>query len=74
MNTELIIKSWKLDTVGGKQEITGTYAVMLAGKEIASQTFNGDFCGTKIAFPREVLDNAKELSGLISDSIQDSFK
>ena len=74
MKTEMVIKDWQIKEEEGRAVIAGNYAVMLGGKEIATQAFNSGYGALEIAFEREIQDAARELSVKISESIQKSFQ
>ena len=74
MQTELIVKAWRVEERDvGNATITGTYAVCLNGKEIATQEFNSCFGGVEVKFPQEIRAQVNAICVSIKKEIQKSF-
>ena len=73
MEITLQLKDWHMSREEGKQAtIAGTYAVMMAGKEISTSIFNGAY-GTQIDIPPEILVKINEIDAEIHQAIIDNF-
>lgn len=73
MQVELALKSWRVipDDKTKKPRITGEYAIMMEGREIASKTFNtGSYSGDKeIPFSPELMKSVESLENSIKDEL-----
>lgn len=70
MNMKIELKEWKIVTDNsGCLKITGIYAVVFNGKEIASQSFN-EYSAKNIAFNTETMLAVSKLTDLIKKELQ----
>ena len=68
------VKSWSVETdADGNKKIAGQYQIMAGTKVMATQGFNNGYASVEIAFPSDLLIQAKELSKKIGEAIVNHF-
>jgi len=72
MQVELKVNDWSIQAPTKNEKyptIVGEYKVMMAGKSIASQSFNSEYGKTKISFSSDLINKIIELEKEIVDEI-----
>lgn len=75
INVDVMLKDWKVryDKTQNAPIIYGEYGIIMGKQEIASESFNSEYGGSKIAFTTDAMEKVKAAEAIILSEIEKMF-